>query len=78
MPSGSEHRRATREFLGYDVPEVHRFMDLFSSSIPGTRHRLVGHDLAAARFVQECWGDEGFRVFVCHVLQDARILSVKR
>jgi hypothetical protein len=53
-------------------------MDLFSSSIPGTRHRLVGHDLAAARFVQECWGDEGFRVFVCHVLQDARILSVKR
>lgn len=77
MPSGREHRRATRELLGYDVPEVHQFMDLFASSVPGTKHRVVGHDLAAAEFIRGRWGQAGFRVFVCHVLQDAKILSVE-
>lgn len=67
---GDQHRRATREFLGWDVPEVHALIDAASSYLGG-RHRVVGHNLAMLRLVEDMFGRRGRVVFTLHVLQDA-------
>lgn len=70
MPSGSQHRKLTTDFLGWDVPEVHRLIDAAASYLGG-RHRVVGHNLAMLRLVEELFGRPGRIVFTMHVLQDA-------
>ena len=75
MPSGRQHRKFCREFLGFDIAGVHRVMD-----DPGAlrryqaRHRIKGHDLAALTYVTDRWGEAGRQVYAVHFLQDAGVL----
>jgi hypothetical protein len=70
VPSGRQHRSLTRAALGWDIPEVHALIDAASSYLGG-RHRVVGHNLAMLRLVEEMFGRRGRLVFTLHVLQDA-------
>lgn len=74
VPSFPEHHRLTEDFLGWDMPEVHRTIDAAAAYLGG-RHRVVGHNLKMARAVEDLFGRPGLLVFTCHVLQDARILA---
>lgn len=74
MPSGHQHRKLTREFLGWDIPEVHRIMDAASTYLGG-RHRVVGHNLRALEAIELLFGRAGRTVAVLHILQDARIIT---
>jgi hypothetical protein len=76
MPSGRQHRKFCRDFLGFDIAGVHRVMD-----DPRTlrrfqaRHRIAGgHDLAALAYVSRRWGAAGRQVYAVHFLQDAGLL----
>jgi len=70
VPSGRQHRKLTRDFLGWDLPEVHAVMDAAASFLGG-RHRVVGHDLTMLAIVEERFGRPGRIVFALHLLQDA-------
>lgn len=77
MPSGPEHRRLTRDFLGWDIPEVHRIMDMAASYLGG-RHRVVGHNLRAFEAIELLFGRDGRIVATLHVLEDAGIITRER
>lgn len=73
MPSFPEHHRRTLDFLGWDIPAVHRTIDEAAAYLGG-RHRVVGHNLKMARAIEDLFGREGLIVFTCHLLQDAGVI----
>jgi len=76
VPSGRQHRRFCRAFLGFDIVGVHRVMDdPRSLRRYQARHRIDGHDLAALSYVTARWGDAGRQVYAVHFLQDAGVLK---
>jgi hypothetical protein len=77
VPSFPEHHRRTVDFLGWDMPEVHRTIDAAAGYLGG-RHRVVGHNRKMARAIEDLFGRRGLTVFTCHVLQDAGILREGR
>lgn len=66
---GRQHSRATKQLLGWDIPEVHVMMDIYSKQLGG-RHRLLGHDLKGIRTCEEIFGRRGRVIACCHWLQD--------
>jgi hypothetical protein len=77
LPSFREHHRITEDFLGWDIPEVHRTIDAAAAYLGG-RHRVVGHNLKMARAVEDLFGRDGLIVFTCHLLEDAGVLVPAR
>lgn len=78
MPNHRGHCKITKAFLGWDMPEVHRTMDAVGAHL-GPRHRVLGHDAAAMEAIPQLFGEENEVrarvVFLCHVLEDLRIIT---
>lgn len=73
MPTGAQHDRITRGFLGWNLPGVHRAMDS-AVKVVGPRHRFLMHGAAAVRAMQLLYGRAGRVVAGLHLLQDLGIL----
>jgi hypothetical protein len=65
------------DFLGWDMPEVHRTIDAAASYLGG-RHRVVGHNLKMARAIEDLFGRRGLVIFTCHLLEDAGIITGRK
>jgi hypothetical protein len=73
MPRLQEHVRLTREFLGWDIPEVHAAMDAATRFLGG-KHRVVGHDLRALRAMSELFGRRGLVIAAMHIFEDVGVI----
>jgi hypothetical protein len=75
VPTGRQHRKFTRSFLGYDLPAVHAYMDHPRAiALLQGDHRRHGHDRKALRVITRLFGERGRAVYAVHYLQDAGVL----
>jgi hypothetical protein len=62
--------------LGYDVPEVHEHMDIWSKTL-GSQHRQLGHIFPFVLAMEMIYGDRGMKSALLHILLDLDIVDSK-
>jgi hypothetical protein len=71
MPSFDQHCQETRELLGDDFAEIHRWMDaLFATH--GPMHRRFRHNEAGIEEVRRRWGNRAAEAARLHIVADLK------
>lgn len=74
MPTGKEHDRITKRFLGWNLPHVHRTMD-FAVRVIGPGHQIVMHNRDAVKAMELLFGRRGRLIATMHILEDLHIVQ---
>lgn len=74
MKNQREHSKASKKLLGYDFPDIHRYMDSESKFL-GASHRIVGHSYRQVATAGLKYGEQGRKVALLHILLDTKIVN---